>query len=65
VGSSHKIDKKKDRFSSIEKIQRRAPRVVSNDHRKTSSVSKMLKELDFFFFFFRVQPKLNNLSITG
>ena len=37
----------KDQISSIEKIQRRAARVVSNDHRKTSSVSKMLKELDW------------------
>ena len=30
----------KDQTSSIEKIQRRAARVVSNDHRKTSSVTK-------------------------
>ena len=37
----------KEQISSIEKIQRRAARVVSNDHRKTSSVSKMLKELDW------------------
>ena len=37
----------KDQINSIEKIQRRAARVVTNDHRKTSSVTKMLKVLNW------------------
>ena len=37
----------KEQISSIEKIQRRADKVVLNDYRKTSSVTNMLKELDW------------------
>ena len=34
-------------INNIEKIQRRATRVVCNDHRQTSSVSEMLKILNW------------------
>ena len=37
----------KDQTSSIEKIQRRAARVVKNYHRKTSGITKMLKDLNW------------------
>ena len=35
----------KDQIASLEKIQRRAARFVSNDHRRTSSVTEMIKIL--------------------
>ena len=37
----------KEQVSKIERIQRRAARVVANNHHKTSSVTKMLKELNW------------------
>ena len=37
----------KEHINNLEKIQRRAARVVSNDHHQSSSVTKMLKALDW------------------
>ena len=37
----------KEHISNLEKIQRRAARVVSNDHHQSSSVTEMLKALDW------------------
>ena len=37
----------KEQIQNIEKIQRRAARFVSNDHRQTSSVTEMLRALDW------------------
>ena len=36
----------KDQVSKIKRLQRRTTRVVANDHHKTSSVTKMMKELN-------------------